>query len=132
MPKARLLFSHSTEDGSPERAALMRVADAVKADDYDVLLDRTALQAGVNWRPVIDGWIKDCDAAVILVTPQSIARDYCRYEWAILSFRRRMQKQFLVIPIYLGSAPGDINTRADQISEIGGYFNFPEIAGIIP
>jgi hypothetical protein len=132
MPKAHLFFSHSTADASPERAALKRVADAVAADDYQVLLDRAALQAGGNWRQTIDGWIKDCDAAVILITPESIASDYCRYEWAALSFRRRMQKQFLVIPIYLGSAPGDINTRADQISEISGYFNFADIADIIP
>jgi hypothetical protein len=124
--KPRLFFSHSTEDGSSDRAILMGLADALK-DDYDILLDRTSLVPGSNWRPIIDGWIIGCDAALILITPGSIARQYCQYEWAILSLRRKTQERFLILPIYLGSTPNDIKDRPDQISEISGYFNFDTI-----
>jgi hypothetical protein len=132
MPKGRVFFSHSTKDRSAERKALMAVATALEADDYEVLLDRTALEAGGNWRPIIDDWIRGCNAALIWITPGSIASQFCQYEWATLSFRRRMQKQFLILPVYLGSAPNDIKNRPDQISEISGYFGFGKVAAIIP
>jgi hypothetical protein len=129
MPKPRLFFSHSTEDGSPDRAILMGLAEALEAD-YEILLDRKTLVAGSDWRSIINVWIGICDAAVILVTPGSIASDYCKYEWANLSFRREAQKKFLIIPIYYGSTPNEIKARADQISEIAGYFNFDNMASV--
>src|SRR5262249_61793715 len=132
MPKARLLFSHSTEDGSAERAALMTVADALHADDYEILLDRSAVKAGGDWRRTIDEWIGACHAAVVLITPGSIASKYCTYEWSVLSNRRRKDRQFVILPIYLGSIPRDVTNRPDQIAEISGYFGFQDITSIIP
>jgi hypothetical protein len=130
MPRASLFFSHSTTEGSVERKALMRLAEALK-DDYDILLDRTKLKAGGNWRQTIKGWIKGCDAAVILITPGSIASEFCKYEWSNLSFRRTLQEKFLIIPIYLGSTPDAIKGRPDQISEISGFFNFDDTESMI-
>jgi TIR domain len=130
MPKARLFFSHSTKKGSAERKALMCLADALEAD-YEVLLDRTTLKLGGNWRPIIRDWIKGCDAAVVLITPGSIASEFCKYEWSILSFRRTLQEKFLIIPIYLGSTPDAIKGRPDQISEISGSFDFDDTESMI-
>jgi TIR domain len=128
MSKPRLFFSHSTEDGSSDRAILMSLEEALKAD-YEILLDRTALVAGGDWRSTINAWIGTCDAAVILVTPESIASDYCNYEWAILSFRRK-EDSLLIIPIYYGTAPEAIKGRAAQINEISGHFNFDNINNV--
>jgi hypothetical protein len=130
MPKARLFFSHSTKKDSREREILVRLADALAAD-YEILLDRTALDAGGSWRSTINVWLAICDAAVILVHPDSIESEYCQYEWAVLSNRREIQKNFLIVPIYLGSAPNDIKTKAAHISEISGYFEFDDIDRVI-
>jgi hypothetical protein len=130
MPRARLFFSHSTAEGSDERKALMRLVSVLGAD-YDIQLDRTKLKVGGNWRRTIIGWIRGCDAAVVLITPGSIASEFCRYEWSNLSFRRTLQEGFLIIPIYLGSAPDAIRGRPDQISEISGFFNFDDTESMI-
>jgi hypothetical protein len=126
--KPQLFFSHSAEEGSSDRAVLMGLADALK-DDYDILLDRTALVAGGSWRPIINGWVTGCDAAVILITPESIDSDFCRYEWSALSFRHR-EDDLLIIPVYHRARPDDIKGRADQISDITGYFDFDNIESL--
>ncbi len=131
MPK-RVFFSHSTKDGTPERVALETLVQTIKADGYEIQLDYKASQAGKKWRERIDSYIKDCHAAVILVTPGSIASNYCSYEWSALSFRSRIQKQFPIFPVFFGSKPDDIKGRADQIYELEGYFGFAGIETIIP
>jgi len=128
MRKPRLFFSHSTENGSQHHAILTGLAQNLEAN-YEILLDRKALVPGHDWRSTINAWIRTCDAAVILVTPRSIESDYCRYEWAILSFRRK-EENFLIIPIYLDSEPEAIKGRADQIYEITSYHNFDNIGSV--
>lgn len=130
MPK--LLVSHATTDDTSERAALVQLCDALGAEGYDIMLDQRALIAGADWRETIDNWIRTCDGALVLVTPGAIASASCQYEWSALAFRRRMQKRFPLIPIYLGSRPEDIRGRPDGLHEIGGYFGFAAIADIIP
>src|SRR4051794_30002079 len=112
-----VFFSHSTKAGTPERAALQKLVDAFAAEGYDVLIDYDPSAAGKDWRPKIDAWMKGCHAAVMLVTPAAIKSDYCSYEWAALSFRRRIQRQFPIFPVFFGSKPADIKGRADQIYE---------------
>jgi TIR domain len=130
MPKPRLFFSHSTQKGSAERDTLIRLAAALKAD-YEILLDREALEAGGNWRSTINVWLATCDAAVILVHPESVASAFCQYEWAVLSHRRDFQKKFLIIPIFLGSTPKDIALRPEQIAAVSGYFEFDAFENVI-
>jgi hypothetical protein len=129
--KPHIFVSHSTPESSPARAALKRLADAL-APEYEVLLDRTAVRAGDNWREVMERWIDDCDAALVLITPEALASPYVRREWALLSMRRSQQDDFLVVPIYLGCAPQDLTGDANGIREIEGYFGFSAIEDIIP
>jgi hypothetical protein len=126
--RPRLFFSHSTQKNSPDRAILNGISAGL-ATDFDILLDRTTLETGSDWRSTINVWIATCDCAIILVTPESIKSDYCRYEWAVLSFRRR-QENFRIIPIYYGSTPNEISGRADQINEIAGYYEFDSIPSV--
>jgi hypothetical protein len=128
MRKPRLFFSHSTENGSLDHTILTRLEQILKTD-YEILLDRTALVAGSGWRSAINVWIRICDVAVILVTPKSIESDYCRYEWAILSFRQK-EDNLLIIPIYHGATPDAIKGRADQIYEISSYLEFDNIESL--
>ncbi|WP_374368567.1 toll/interleukin-1 receptor domain-containing protein [Dongia sp.] len=110
--RPRLFISHSTPDLAKEIAAELEA-------DYEILLDRTALEAGGDWRSTLNVWIGTCDAAVIMITPESIASPFCQYEWALLSYRHKQYKLPLV-PIYHGSVPKEIAGRADQICAISG------------
>jgi TIR domain len=128
--KPRLFFSHSTQKGSAERDSLMQLAAALETD-YEILLDRKTLKPGEYWRSTINTWLANCDAAIILVHSESVASAFCQYEWAVLSHRRSIQNNFLIIPIYLGSIPKDIAARPEQIEEIGGYFEFDTIEKVV-
>jgi hypothetical protein len=128
MPKPRLFFSHSTTEGSPERAILMGLKEALQ-DKYEILLDRTALVVGTDWRSTINIWIRTCDAVVMLITPEAITSDFCRYEWDVLSFRRQEDK-LLIIPIYHGSTPEELKGKAHQLHEIAAYFNYDSIESV--
>jgi TIR domain len=134
MPEKKLLFlSHSTKDGTDAYADLQKLAASLTAD-FDVKFDKDedALPKGENWRPIINSWIENCDAAVVLVTPASVASEFCAYEWSILSYRRRYQQRFLVIPLFLGMKASTIKGRPDQIGEIIGYDDVAKIESIIP
>src|SRR5262249_11324638 len=127
--KPRVFFSHSTDKGTPERAILAALVDKLRGD-YAILLDRETLVPSEDWRSTLNVWIGSCDAAVILVTQQSVASEFCQYEWSILSYRRRVRPQFLVIPIYQGVTPQQIAGKPHQISEIAGYFQFDNIENV--
>jgi hypothetical protein len=130
MPRRlRLLFSHSTEEKSFEREIVMGLREAL-CQNFEILLDRTELKTGTDWRSVINSWIKVCDAAVILITPESIASDFCRYEWDILSFRRG-DDQLPIVPIYYLSKPNDIKGKAHGLYEIAAHVNFDSLANVV-
>jgi TIR domain len=124
--KPRLFFSHSTENGTPERKILTGLVESLRPD-YAILLDRETLVPGEDWRSTLNVWIGSCDAVVILITPQSVASEFCQYEWSILSYRRQIQPKFLVVPIYHGVTPQQIAGRPHQISEIAGYFQYESL-----
>src|SRR5262249_42690218 len=130
MPRRlRLLFSHSTEEKSFERDIVMGLREAL-CQSFEILLDRTELKIGTDWRSVINSWIKICDAAVILITPESIASDFCRYEWDVLSFRRG-EDQLPIVPIYYRSEPNDIKGKAHRLYEIAAHFNFDSLPNVV-
>ena len=129
--KPRIFVSHSASEGTAARAALMRLVDEL-TQEYDVLFDRTALGAGNDWRDMVDRWIRECDAALVLITPEALASSYSRHEWAVLSFRRKAENAFLVIPVYFGSAPDDLKDDPFGIGEVAGYFGFGAVDDIIP
>ena len=126
---ARLLFSHSTKENSFERGIVMDLSAALRGD-YKILLDRTELRLGTDWRSVINSWIKTCDAAILLITPESIDSDFCRYEWDVLSFRHR-DDNLPIIPIYYRSTPDDIKGKAHGHYEIGGEFSFDSVPNAV-
>lgn len=121
--KPRLFFSHSTQTGSVERKILTDLAGSLKGK-YAILLDRETLVPGEVWRSALNVWIGTCDAAVILVTPASIASEFCQYEWSLLSYREKAQPGFKIVPIYYETNPQAIKDKPHQISEILGFSQY--------
>ena len=121
-PQAKLTDAPQDPDG-PRHCAAGQLSET--------LIDRTTLEAGGNWRSTINTWLAICDAALILIHPDSVKSQFCQYEWAVLSHRRDMQEKFLVIPIFLHVKPNDIALRPEQLSAISGYFEFDELDVVI-
>jgi TIR domain len=133
MPRTRIFISHSAHRDPSARPALNAIEAKIKATgQYGILLDHSTLQPGESWRSAINLWCGGCDAAVLLVTPDSIEADYCKYEWSILSYRQSMSRNFRILPVYLRATPEDLRGKAYQIAEIQGAITFTAIDEVWP
>jgi TIR domain len=101
MSKPRIFISHSASEDPPSRALLNALAKKLRTDGYRVLLDKTGLELGDNWRSKINLWIGGCDAAIVLLSESALESAYVAYEASILAFRKVSDPNFRPIPIFL-------------------------------
>ncbi len=104
MRARRVFISHSAKLPA-EEAVLGRLRDELKAKGWVVLLDRDELKLGVGWRHTLNLWIGACDAAVVLLSESALESTFVAYESSILSYRRRFDPSFELVPFLL--APVD-------------------------
>lgn len=69
---------------------------------FKVLLDRDRFKPGQEWRAKLHYWLGSCDGAVILLSEDSILSEWVRKEATILSWRKSLRSDFLLIPVFLG------------------------------
>ena len=131
MTLKRIFISHSANKDESARAALGELETRLGTvkDRFGVLLDRSTLVATEEWRSALNVWCGVCDAAILLVTKDSIVRDFCVYEWSILGYRRMLSPAFTILPIFLGTTPEDLRGKPQQIQELQGitYTTIEEI-----
>ena len=85
------------------------LVEALKASPTAVpLMDRTDLEPGDMWRARINLWVGGCDAAVILLSNKALASAWVSYEAALLSYRAKRDTSFLLIPVYVGVSPKQV------------------------
>jgi hypothetical protein len=112
MPKTRLFISHS----SPEAPALTRLTElnAQLSDlGYEVLLDRTFIRSGDEWRNRIHVMLAGCQAAIILLDAAALASPWVLKESTILSWRKDLEgEEFYLHPVrFRGITEDDLKTR---------------------
>lgn len=109
--RARVFISHSAADSGTGNAVNIRahdvrvaIRDALKAaGDYHVLLDEIALMPGDMWRARINLWLRLCDAAVLIISPDALRSHFVAYESNILGYRKaQYPNQFRIIPVLVG------------------------------
>jgi hypothetical protein len=122
MARRRIFISHSAHRDPSALPVLHQLEAKLKSlnQDYTVLLDHSTLRPGEDWRSALDIWCGACDAAILLVTPDSMQAEYCSYEWSILSYRKARSQNFNILPVYYGATPEDLRGKPHQISEIQG------------
>ena len=101
MAAAKIFISHKNQDADADRV-LPVVSDALRAANFDVLVDRQRLQPGDRWRDEIYTWMGLCHGAVILLS--AAARDdsvWVPRETSILLWRKTLDPPFRLIPVYL-------------------------------
>ena len=125
-PKPQLFISHSTSGNDAAKKTLQALAEGIQ-DKCRLLLDRSSLQPGEDWRSTINVWTGTCDVALLFITPEAVRSEYCQYEWSILSYRRKLVPTFRVIPVYAGVTPEELKGKPHQIAEIQNVITFESL-----
>jgi hypothetical protein len=136
MPKPRIFVSHSNNDAhSPPY--IQEIESVLGAAGFDVLVDRSRLQAGAKWRDEIYTWMGLCHGAVILVSDAAICPDsiWVPRETSILLWRQTLDKNFPVIPVCIGHVtPPDLGRGVFtdmQLREIQAGHTPQELASVL-
>lgn len=117
----RIFLSHSAYEGVALRVLDM-IADSLRCEGFDVLLDKDRLEPGAMWRSELDDWINDCDAAILLLSRKAAESTFVRYETTLLHARVRCESNiFTLIPVRFSDVTDDWLTEnfdAVQLREI--------------
>lgn len=113
MPK--VFISHSAKDATARRL-LNVLYDELKAHGFEPLADRD-MKPSEGWRARIDGWVGECDAAVIIISQDALESRYVLYEAANLRYRMKAyHSSFILIPILLPDvSPESLRAKMDPI-----------------
>jgi hypothetical protein len=85
--KPRVFISHSARHDERALKLLGRLEVELKAQGFDVLLDRTCLEVGDSWERKISSWLDQCHAAIVLFNRNALGSDYVRFEVSNLLHR---------------------------------------------
>jgi len=84
-----------------QQEALARL-DAIEralAPHYDVLVDKTFISNGTEWRRRVHEALAECDAAVVLLSDWALESSWVLYEATVLRERTWQDKGFKLLPI---------------------------------
>lgn len=68
--------------------------------DFEIQWDRRVLFDGQDWRPKLYTALGTCQAAIILLTESAVTSTYVPLEAMILTWRRLLHPNFVVIPVF--------------------------------
>ncbi|MFJ2001150.1 toll/interleukin-1 receptor domain-containing protein [Streptomyces chartreusis] len=97
-------ISHSSAETDEDQAN----ADSVRAElikrlpgfGWQVLVD-DELRVGTDWRDALYEWLRDCDAAVVLVNRDGLKSSWLRREVEVLWYRWRAGSRLTIVPVLL-------------------------------
>jgi len=102
MPGLRIFISHSAKSEAA-KALLQELKQSLCNAGHQVLLDQDGLKLGDNWRATLNLWIGGCDAALVLLSEHALQSSFVAYEASILSYRKQIDLDFGLIPIFTES-----------------------------
>jgi len=83
---------------------VMNDIDQEYGNSVEILVDKDehGLPVGHNWEKRLNEWLAECHAAVILFSKRALDNsNWVKKEAAILSWRRELDKDFILIPVVL-------------------------------
>jgi hypothetical protein len=117
MANPKVFLSHSSKSAYALRV-LDRLAQALRAKGFDILLDKERLCPGQEWRAKLHDWLATCHGAVILFSREAIGgtrgpgSDWVLKEATILTWRRALNPRLLVVPALLGDVGREETKKA--------------------
>jgi hypothetical protein len=127
--KATIFISHSSKDDSYAGAVRDALEAALIEAGFDVLLDRTRLDPGDEWRAKLHRWLGTCDGAALLFGPAALRSDWVRKEATILTWRRAFQGDIRVVPAVFG---GVGKSELDEYGLGPAHLDEIQIASLTP
>lgn len=106
--KQRIFISHSNDN--PIASDLIRtLVSELETAGFQVLVDIDGFKAGDEWRDEIYSWLGFCHGGIILLGPEALdpQRPWVAREAAILTWRKTLCPDFLVMPVLLPGVTTD-------------------------
>jgi TPR repeat protein len=88
-----------------------RIFTALEQAGFDVLLDRTDIAGGEEWKGRLQAIISEADKLVILVSPDSVQSELCRRDLEFAAQCGKTLVPVLVRDVPLGQLPSDLAER---------------------
>jgi len=104
MSSRKLFISHSSKTDETHNL-LHALGEKLRGSlsSYDVSFDQDrSITGGTGWSNQIDRWMAECHVAIILISKAVFDSNWVKKEAAILCWRKKIQPEFLVIPVLLG------------------------------
>ncbi|HEX8704272.1 MAG TPA: toll/interleukin-1 receptor domain-containing protein [Myxococcaceae bacterium] len=109
----RVFISHSTKTPAA-LADVDGLRNQLIQAGFQVLLDFRCLKGGEDWNHEIDDWMRQCGAAVILLSPAALESDWVLTEARILQWRRRFDSHLTIIPVGIGGVTRAQYRKSDR------------------
>ena len=111
MSRPKVFISHSGKEGVV--AELMTELVKRFGEEFEPLVDERNIGGGQEYREVIDAMIRQCDAAVVIVSRAALTSSWVPQEAGWLGLKARERRPFALIPVYIeGTGPDDVRTGA--------------------
>ena len=91
----KVFISHSSKD---DPSLLEGLKNRIQKEGFELRFDQGNLRAGDEWREELRKWMYDCDAAIILFSSSAITSSWVIAETIMLTWRRALDRTFLLIP----------------------------------
>jgi hypothetical protein len=118
MPNIFVSYSHDDREQAELIIKLLQRFD----EDYDIWWD-FQIRSGTNWRTTIENEIRNRDIFIFLMSPDSMASDYCHVELQIA----RDSKRFL-LPVII-EQPIDDSKMPEDVAEFLHDFQYVDLSG---
>jgi pSer/pThr/pTyr-binding forkhead associated (FHA) protein/outer membrane protein OmpA-like peptidoglycan-associated protein len=115
-----VFISYSRQD----MEAADRMAAILAEKGFNVTMDRRSLPYGEEWQRELAGLIRNCDTMLFLVTGNSVASKWCRWELELIAKLQKRLFPIIIAPVDLDKLP--INLGRVQALPMGGTFSFQE------
>lgn len=101
-----IFVSHSAREIKEQRELRQCLNTELEQRGYRTFLDEADLDAGDLWRPKIYRALAECDAAVLLLSPEALKSKWVHTESTVLTWRSELRAHFgrrlTLIPVLLG------------------------------
>lgn len=104
----RIFISHGQDKTvAAELKFVKDLARALETKDefgsgHEVLLDKKRIDPGADWAGVLHDMLAECQAAILLLSPRAIERDWVLKEATVLAYRKAMDENFPIFPALIG------------------------------
>ncbi len=99
MDTPNVFLSHASED----KTLALQIADDFRASGIETFLDELDVRAGQSIRQRIDAGLKECSHFIVLLTPQSVAKEWVMAEMDA-GFMRKIDGRCTFVPLRHGLA----------------------------